>query len=324
VESTSTEKRERIGPSVSIITPAYNAERYLAETVDSVLGQSFADFELLVVDDGSTDGTATLASGLARQDRRIRFIATPNRGPAAARNTALRASRGEFLALLDSDDTWESDYLAKQLAIFRICADAAIVTANAINRGGPWSGRPFWPRTTGVRRVTFRDVIEHEDSVCIMTVFRRKVYSAIGGFDPTFTGNEDYEFWLRAARAGFVILQHFTPLGYYRRHDGSLSRDEPQMIRGILRVLRSAESLCDQRPDDLEAIRRQVQRFDRELPRVELRAALQRRDVDAATRMMQTLSAERGGWVLPALAWLSARWSQPLLWAYRLRCALRA
>jgi len=95
------------GPAVSIITPAYNTERYLAETVRTVLAQSFPDFELLIVDDGSTDGTLALARTLAAQDERVHVIsADRNEGQPVARNTAMRQARGRFFALLDSDDGW--------------------------------------------------------------------------------------------------------------------------------------------------------------------------------------------------------------------------
>jgi GT2 family glycosyltransferase len=312
------------GPSVSVITPAYNAAPYLSETIRSVLAQSFSDFELLIVDDGSTDDTQAVARAFADQDPRVRLIATPNRGPAAARNTALQASRGRLLALLDSDDIWSPDYLTEQLALFQAIPEASIVTANALNRGGGFDGRPIWPITSGVRRVTLVDVINQEDSVCIMAVFRREVYEKIGGFDPHFTGNEDYHFWLRAARAGFVIVQNRTPLAIYRRRNDSVSANEPRMVRGILAVLEDADHFCADLPVEQSAIRRQANRFRSELARAELRESLRNCDTTSAVRVLKTLSGVQGGWVLPAIARFSAVWPQPLLWAYRLRRAVRA
>jgi len=106
-------------PVVTVVTPAYNVARYLHETVGSVLRQTFSALELVIVDDGSTDDTLAVARRLAATDARIRVVATPNGGPASARNTALRSARGEFVALLDSDDLLMPDYLAKQLAVFK-------------------------------------------------------------------------------------------------------------------------------------------------------------------------------------------------------------
>jgi glycosyltransferase involved in cell wall biosynthesis len=311
-------------PAVTVITPAYNAARYLAETAGSVLGQTFSDFELVIVDDGSTDETLTEARRLAATDGRIRVVSTPNGGPASARNVALRAARGQFIALLDSDDLWCPHYLATQLGILAANPDASIVTANAINLGGGanFDGKPFWPKTTGLERLTSLDLISREDSVCILSVMRRCVYETIGGFNPEFSGNEDYEFWLRAALGGLVILRNYEPLAVYRRHTGSLSSDEPRMIRGVLRVLRDIDTLLEEMPQERAALYRQVRRFTRELPRADLRASLQRSDPAAAARLLRALAAERGGWTLATFARFMTCWPQPLLWAYKLRRGL--
>jgi glycosyltransferase involved in cell wall biosynthesis len=308
-------------PVVSVITPAYNAAPYLADAVASVLGQTFSDLELVVVDDGSQDDTLQVARRLSGADGRVRVLSTPNGGPATARNTALRAARGEFVALLDSDDLMGPDYLARQLAVIAANPDASIVTANAINRGGgpAFDGKPFWRQTVGIQRLTVHDLIVHEDSVCILSVFRRRIFDAIGGFNAAFTGNEDYEFWLRAALAGFVIVRNFEPLGAYRRHPGSLSSDEPRMIRGVMNVLQHVDGLLGDRPSERAALCGQLQRFERELPRAELRATLQRSDAAGAARLLRALATERGGWMLSAAARVTERWPQPLLWAYRFR-----
>jgi glycosyltransferase involved in cell wall biosynthesis len=278
-------------PTVSILTPAYNTARYLGETVEAALKQSFPDFELLIVDDGSTDETPALARALAARDRRLRVLTGPNRGPAAARNTAMAMARGRFFALLDSDDIWTPEHLAEQLRLLESCATASIVTANAINLGGPFDGQPLWSATSGVRTLTLQDIIEREDSVCIMSVFRREVFETIGGFDPLFTGNEDYEFWIRAACAGFLILQNRQPLGAYRRRDSSLSSDEVRMLKGILRVLKEADARLAGLTGAGAAARRQIHRFQKELARAELRASVAR---------------------------IGARWPELLVWVHRI------
>jgi glycosyltransferase involved in cell wall biosynthesis len=308
-------------PLVSVVTPAYNAARYLPETVGSVLAQTVADLELLLVDDGSTDDTLTVARRLAAHDRRVHVMAKANGGPAAARNTALRAARGEFIALLDSDDVFRPQYLEKQIAVLTANPDASIVTGNAINRGGGthFDGKHYWPRTTGLQRLTALDVISEGNALCIFSVFRRRVYDTVGGFNPGFTGNEDYEFWLRAALAGFGIIRNHEPLAVYRRQSGSLSSDEPRMIRGVLNVLRHIDTLLDELPEERAALRSQIRRFTRELPRANLRASLQRSDAAAAARELEAIAADRGGWLLAACARIASCWPKPLLWAYRLR-----
>src|SRR5947208_14683463 len=104
-------------PLVSILTPAYNSAAYIGETIASVLAQTFPHFEMIVADDGSTDGTADIVRRAAERDPRIVMVTSPHGGPAAARNAAIAVARGRFLALLDSDDVWAPEYLSEQLEI---------------------------------------------------------------------------------------------------------------------------------------------------------------------------------------------------------------
>ena len=301
-------------PTVSIITPAYNAERYLAETVRAVLAQSFSDFELLIVDDGSTDRTLALARALAARDKRVRVVTTDrNVGQPAARNLAMRQARGRFFALLDSDDAWAPHYLAEQLATFRQFGDAAVVTANAINVGGSLDGTPFWPVTSGVERLTLLDILQQEDSICIMSVFRRSVFDTIGGFDPKWKGNEDYHFWVRAALAGFQFVRNAKPLGFYRRRPDSESADERRMLHGAIGVFREIEMMCEGRPLERAAARDQIAAFRKRLMLWELRDSFRRH------RVLNLLQPAPRSLLLRALRAISRVWVTPLLWASELR-----
>ena len=109
--------RSTASPALSVITPAYNAEAYVADCIESVLGQTFDDLELLIVDDGSTDGTADLIAKYAAQDARVRGFRGPNCGVSHARNVALQHSRGRYLALLDADDQWDPSFAATMVSI---------------------------------------------------------------------------------------------------------------------------------------------------------------------------------------------------------------
>src|SRR5215218_493209 len=100
-------------PAVSVVMPLYNVEAYLADCLDSMLGQDFADFEVLLVDDGSPDGSRAIAQRYVRRDPRVRLLTRPNGGLGAARNTGVRAARGEFLTFVDSDDLLPADALAR-------------------------------------------------------------------------------------------------------------------------------------------------------------------------------------------------------------------
>ena len=104
---------------VSIITPCYNGERFIAETIESVLRQTYADWEMIVVDDGSVDGSAQIAEAYAEKDGRIRLLRQENAGTACARNAGMRVARGRYIALLDADDLWEPQFLERQLAFMK-------------------------------------------------------------------------------------------------------------------------------------------------------------------------------------------------------------
>ena len=311
-------------PLVSIITPAFNSTAYLSETVRSALEQTYSNFELLIVDDESTDGTIELARQWMTVDPRINAWSIPHSGASMARNAAIGKARGEIFALLDSDDVWKPNYLAEQVRLLTTGRNISIVTANAINRGGWFDGRPIWSITTPASEVGLLDIIEHEASICIMTVFHRDVTERIGGFDPRFPSNEDYHFWLRAAAAGFRILRNPAPLGFYRRRPDSVSADDHQMLRGIITVLRDIATHHDVGDDALHAIDRQVRRFEDEMARHDVRDFLVRRDGSGAARSLQEWAQARGKVCLGALSNVARLWPQPLVWLYNLRRALRA
>ena len=115
-------------PKISIITPAYNCEKYLEQSVDSVLSQTWQDWELLIIDDCSKDNTYALMQELAKKDERIRILQNPqNSGAAATRNNGVRQAAGEWIAFIDSDDLWEPDKLEKQMTLLLKIREAALV-----------------------------------------------------------------------------------------------------------------------------------------------------------------------------------------------------
>ena len=115
-------------PKISIITPAYNCEKYLEQSVDSVLSQTWQDWELLIIDDCSKDNTYALMQKIAKKDKRIRILQNPqNSGAAATRNNGVRQAAGEWIAFIDSDDLWEPDKLEKQMALSAKNPEAAFV-----------------------------------------------------------------------------------------------------------------------------------------------------------------------------------------------------
>jgi teichuronic acid biosynthesis glycosyltransferase TuaG len=308
-------------PVVSIITPAFNAERFLRDTGLSVIAQSFSDFEWLIVDDGSQDGTLEIAREFATADSRIKVVvAGRSRRAAAARNCAMAKASGRYFALLDSDDLWDPSFLAVQIGLLERSA-VDVVTSNAYNLGGALDGLPLAPVTPSCRTISFLDMLEHEDAVCIHSVFRRAVYDSIGGFDERLTLSEDYDFWLRAARAGFSFLRSPAPLARYRRRTDSASANEAAMLEAVATVLRRTRAACLDSPRALAIIDRQVRRFEARRRLADAKFHLLRGEYRAAADEFEALADVNPTLVNRTVARASRYLPVPLLWAYRTKSA---
>jgi glycosyltransferase involved in cell wall biosynthesis len=299
-------------PVVSVIMPAYNAAEYIETAIASALKQTFTDLELIVVDDGSSDRTAAIVEAAAARDPRVRLVRQANGGVSQARNAALRIAGGRYFALLDSDDLWSPFFLQAQVDILETRPDVAIVTANAVFLGGPRHGQPVRPCPDSRPDPTPASIIADETSVFIMCVFRRAVYEAIGGFDEAKRTNEDYDYWLRAASAGFRFLRNDMPLAQYRSHSASLSANESRMLRGILVVLKAHRGRVSAESTEAVVLERQISRFESELLASEARDALETGDYRSAARHLDALGV---GSPPPALrlARAMARWTPGLL-----------
>ncbi len=181
------------GPRVSVIIPTFNRGRFLEEAVDSVLAQTFADFELIVVDDGSTDDTRERLQRYGQQLTRVR---QPNRGVSAARNKGFERSTGELIALLDSDDLWRPAKLARQVAFFDAHPDAQICQTEEI-----WirHGKRVNPKKRHHKPSGW--IFEPSLALCLVSpsavMLRRGLLEAMGGFDESLPACEDYDLWLR-------------------------------------------------------------------------------------------------------------------------------
>jgi glycosyltransferase involved in cell wall biosynthesis len=292
--------------------PAFNVEAFVGAAIDSVRTQTLSDFELVVVDDGSTDSTAGVVERHAREDGRIRLLRQSNRGLSAARNTALQYATGEYIAILDSDDAWMPTFLESQVDILERRPEIDIVTTNAWFVGGAFDGKTASPYPDPRPEPNLLNLLKDEHAVFVMCVFRRRIYEAIGGFDEEFRSNEDYDYWIRAAIAGFRFARNEMPAAFYRRREDSLSADELRMLKGILRVYsKTRESLHD-RPDELAILDAQVERFETERVAAEARRALQTGDRAAVQQYITALHQRRGGAAL-GLASMIARWAPGLL-----------
>jgi glycosyltransferase involved in cell wall biosynthesis len=192
-------------PKVSIVMPSYNTAQLIAASLDSVLVQSFQDFEILVVNDGSPD-TVELERVLSSYMERIVYIKQENKRAAGARNTAIRRARGEFLAFLDSDDIWFPGHLASQLKLFDEDPSLDLVYSNCYSWGDPERKEAFMERCPSHGPARFETLVVERCQIPVSTVVVRKsVLEKAGLFDENLLRCDDYDMWLRAAFHGAKI-----------------------------------------------------------------------------------------------------------------------
>jgi glycosyltransferase involved in cell wall biosynthesis len=227
------------GPLVSVLVPAHNAAGTIAAALGTATGQTWPEIEILVVDDGSTDETASIVAEFAAADPRIRLIRRPNGGVSAARNSALAVARGAWLAPLDADDLWRRDKIERQLARAddpeTVCVYGWYVPVDA-------EGRAMPDRVSGGRREGMvRDALLLGNFVGpgSSPLLRRSAVEAAGGWDETLRGNEDHALYLRLAGAGRFRVVPEVLVGHRQRAD-SLSHDRRMMWRTHGALLRDA------------------------------------------------------------------------------------
>jgi glycosyltransferase involved in cell wall biosynthesis len=211
------ETSRQIRPLISVVMPCFNAAPYLAEAVESALGQTYGNVELVLVDDGSTDGSAELAAQLAEaQPNRIRLLYSPHMGPYPARNQALRIIQGKFVAFLDADDWWDTSTLEKLHAALTE-ANADIAYCGWQNVGEGVISEPFVPP-----EYELEDPVAHFVRTCPWPIhgalIRRQLVQRLGGFSERRFSAMDYDFWLRALALTRKIKRVPEVLAFYRWH----------------------------------------------------------------------------------------------------------
>jgi len=248
-------------PAVSVIMPTYQVAQYIGAAIDSVLDQTFTDFEIIVVNDGSPD-TDELERVLEAYRERIIYIKQENRGCSGARNTAIRAARGKYIALLDPDDVWEPDYLATQVEILESDPTIDVIYPNAAIFGDmPDSGKMFMECFPSNGEVTIESLLRQQCNVMISVTARRETILRAGMFDESLRSSEDFDLWLRILERGGRISYHRKPIARYRRRWESLSANPIGMYHHIVAVLDKAEKRGNLQPAETEALKQQRARF---------------------------------------------------------------
>ena len=215
---------------VSVIMPAFNAEKFIKDAIISVTRQTYPHWELIVIDDGSTDSTAAIVKEYASLDDRIKYVHQENAGQGQARNHGLKVAKGHYVAFLDADDQWLPEMLLTQVkTIFRHKADLVFSDAYVFENS-PYPGQTikisagFYQGEEAIQKFLL------ENYVPILTVLaKRSVIEQVKGFSELKDIHEDYHLWIRLLIEGYSFYGLDMPLAYYRVHAGSSSSGEGKM-----------------------------------------------------------------------------------------------
>ena len=213
---------------ISVIIPVYNGEQYLSEAIESVLAQTYRPIEIIIVDDGSTDGSADIARGFHDT---IRYVFQPNSGPSAARNTGLKIATGKVISFIDADDLWSTDKLSSQIELMDNNLSAEIVLGhlqfllyrNADDKHG-WtvSSDPQLALNLGAG------------------IFRKSAFDKVGLFDEMLRYGDDWDWFMRARELGLQILIDEGVTLFYRRHRHNLTNQKTIGDAYIIRVFKNS------------------------------------------------------------------------------------
>jgi glycosyltransferase involved in cell wall biosynthesis len=256
-------------PKVSVVIPAYNYARFLADALRSVLGQTYKDIEVIIVDDGSKDNTGEVAKAFSG-DPRVRYVYQDNSGVSAARNNGIRSSRGEYVAFLDADDYWLPGNLEAKVKILDSRQEVALVCSD-INIFDHATGRVlsrFW-HNPGSDDAVDQDKASKAAALCLIdkgcfiqpsaVLLRKSVLSETGDFDVSLKTHEDWDLFVRIVRR-FPVAVIDKPLAMVRKHGNSLQSDSEAMSRDAVTVLYKALSEGSLSDQELRLIRRRIAR----------------------------------------------------------------
>lgn len=259
-------------PRVSVIMPAYNAERFIEQAIRSVLSQTYTDWELIVVDDGSRDRTAEIARDHAVADARIKVVSQPNGRLANARNTGIRHARGELIAFLDSDDLWMAEKLQSQVKVIDLTRAGVVFTDGFLfhEENAQDESRTFDNIAGRFTAGEMLDQLFSGNKIPVLSaIVRREILIAAGGFDESpalYSGCEDYDLWFRLAQRETIFFGMKERLVRYRLHTAGMSAKRIEMLRTEIALLRRYYPLAHHRDRLVEkSARRKITALYREL-----------------------------------------------------------
>ncbi|BCX82133.1 hypothetical protein MIT9_P1718 [Methylomarinovum caldicuralii] len=271
---------------ISVIMPCHNAATYIAEAIGSVRNQTFRNWELIVVDDGSSDDSPEIVTRLAQEDGRIRLLRQENQGPYPARNLGLRHAQGEYVAFLDADDWWDPTFLEKMhRAVGETGADLAYCGWQNVVEDG--ENRPPYVPPDYLQEDLFARLLKSCPWPIHAALTHRKALEAVGGFSTRCFSSMDYDLWLRSAAHTRKWVRVPEVLAYYRWHDkGQISAVK---WRQVLEAWRVRRDFVARHPDLVAHLSRpQVRQLIDDPIREQAYQALWRRDLKSAQKLFRT------------------------------------
>tara|TARA_B100000902_G_scaffold18326_1_gene21962 strand:- start:9659 stop:10408 length:750 start_codon:yes stop_codon:yes gene_type:complete len=224
---------------VSIITPSYNSSKFINECINSVISQTYINWEMIIVDDCSTDNSRKKILELSKSDNRIKFIELKdNIGPALSRNEALNLSKGKYIAFLDSDDVWKSDKLEKQINFMKSKNIGFSFTAyQPISE----DAMKKYPVISAPEKISYHSYLKNTIIGCLTVVINREI---VGDFKmPNIRTSQDMALWLIIMKRGFIAYGLQENLAYYRIVSSSNTSDKWKAALGVWIVYRKIEKL---------------------------------------------------------------------------------
>lgn len=306
-------------PRVSVIIPVFGTAPFVPAALDSVLAQTYPHYEIVVVNDGSPD-SELLDQLIKPYVDRIIYLVQENRGSSAARNAAIKVARGEYLAILDSDDYWHPEYLASQLAVFDSDPGIDVVYPDAIRfMSGRNITRSFSKLHPVGGEISFMRVLSRECEIYGGATARRDTVLRVGLYDENLRTGEDFDLWLRILKSGGRVVYNDCVLAYYRERPGSLTSNDTALIRNMLGLLQRLEAKMDLSVEERRAVDRQRAHATARLALAEGKEALLAGDRAGATSKLRQAFRHTRRWKIGAVL-LGLRIVPGVVdWLYRVR-----
>lgn len=225
---------------VSIITPLYNGERFVDQTIESVLAQTYSDWEMIVVNDGSTDRSEAIVKEYIQKDSRIKLFSQSNKGSAAARNNGIRRAEGQYVALLDADDLWEPFFLESQLALMKEKNTQLVYGSHKrIDENNKECLQPF----IVPEKVTYKDILKTCSISCLTGLYDTSEFGKMYLNEELRSLRDDHLYWLEILKRVKVAYGNQKPIASYRIFGGSTSRNKKKVILPQFKIYYRYEKL---------------------------------------------------------------------------------